>query len=145
MICFHLRRIPIHPADHKKETIFRLFLFETCIPWSEAGETSSASSGRKHTHKQRLHKKFPLRSSSDEARVSVAQACLCDRVDCRPPGCSVHGDSPGKSAGVVAMPFSRGSCRPKDGIRVSTLQAASLPSEPPGKPTVVWGEDNALG
>ena len=32
----------------------------------------------------------------------VAQLCptLCDPVDCSPPGCSVHGDSPGENTGV---------------------------------------------
>ena len=30
-----------------------------------------------------------------------------DPVDCRPPGSSVHGDSPDKNAGCVAMPSSR--------------------------------------
>ena len=32
----------------------------------------------------------------------VAQSCLtlCDPMDCSPPGSSVHGDSPGKNAGV---------------------------------------------
>ena len=32
----------------------------------------------------------------------VAQSCLtlCDPIDCRPPGFSVHGDSPGKNTGV---------------------------------------------
>ena len=33
----------------------------------------------------------------------VAQSCLtlCNRMDCSPPGSSVHGDSPGKNTGVV--------------------------------------------
>ena len=32
----------------------------------------------------------------------VAQSCLtlCNRMDCSPPGSSVHGDSPGKNTGV---------------------------------------------
>ena len=32
----------------------------------------------------------------------VTQSCptLCDPMDCSPPGCSVHGDSPGKDTGV---------------------------------------------
>ena len=33
---------------------------------------------------------------------SVAQSCptLCNPLDCSPPGSSVHGDSPGRNAGV---------------------------------------------
>ena len=34
----------------------------------------------------------------------------------------------------VAMSFSRGSSQPRDQAHVPTLQADSLPSEPPGKP-----------
>ena len=34
---------------------------------------------------------------------------LCDRMDCSPPGSSVHGDSLGKSPGVGAISFSRAS------------------------------------
>ena len=32
----------------------------------------------------------------------VAHSCptLCDRMDCSPPGFSVHGDSPGKNTGI---------------------------------------------
>jgi len=46
----------------------------------------------------------------------VAQLCptVCDPMDCSPPASSVHGDSPGKDTGVVAMPFSRGSSQPSD-------------------------------
>ena len=43
--------------------------------------------------------------------VLVAQLCLalCDPMDYSPPGSSVHGDSPGKNAGVGAMPSFMGS------------------------------------
>ena len=65
-------------------------------------------------------------------KVSVTQSCLtlCNLMDCSPPGSSVHGDSPGKILEWVEMPVSRGSSQP----RSPTLQADSLPSEPPRKP-----------
>ena len=46
----------------------------------------------------------------------ILQSCraLCNPVDCSPPGLSVHGDSPGKTIGWVAMASSRGSSRPRD-------------------------------
>ena len=40
-------------------------------------------------------------------------------MDCSPPGSSVQGDSPGKNAGVGAMPSSRRSSQPRDQMRVS--------------------------
>ena len=59
---------------------------------------------------------------------------LCNPIDCSPPGPSVLGDFPGKNAGGVVMPSSRGSSNPGTDHRSPTLQADSLPSEPPGKP-----------
>ena len=40
-------------------------------------------------------------------------------MDSSQPGSSVHGDSPGKNTGVVAMPSSRGSTQPRDQTQVS--------------------------
>ena len=66
----------------------------------------------------------------------VAESCptLCSPVESSPPDSSVHGDSPGKNTGVENM------CPPPEdppnpGIEPasSTLQADSLPTEPPGK------------
>ena len=53
-----------------------------------------------------------------------------DPVDCSPPG-SVHGDSLGRNTRVGCHPSSRGSSQPRDRTHVSTLQADSLPTEPP--------------
>ena len=59
---------------------------------------------------------------------------LCDPMDCSLPGSSVHGILQVRILEWVAISFSRGSSRPKDGTQASTLQADSLPSEPPRKP-----------
>ena len=67
----------------------------------------------------------------------VAQSCpaLCDPMDRRPPGSSVHGDSPGKNTGVGCHALLQGNL-PNPGIkpRFPTLQVDSLLSESPGKP-----------
>ena len=54
--------------------------------------------------------------------------CVCSVVSdslrphgLSPPGSSIHGDSPGKNSGRVAMPSSRGSAQPRDGTRVSSI------------------------
>ena len=44
---------------------------------------------------------------------------LCDPIDCRPLGSSVHGSLQARILGWVAIPFSRGSSRPRDQTRVS--------------------------
>ena len=53
----------------------------------------------------------------------VTQSCpsLCNPMDCSPPGSSVHGDSPGKKTGVVAMSSFKGSSQPRDGTWVSCI------------------------
>ena len=51
----------------------------------------------------------------------VAQSCptLCDPTDCGPPGCSVRWILQARILEWVAIPFSRGSFRPRDRTEVS--------------------------
>ena len=74
-----------------------------------------------------------------KVQVSFAQLYLTlyDLVDCSPPGSSVHGISQARILEWVAVPFSRGSSRPRIEPESSALQADSLPLELPGKP-LVW-------
>ena len=53
----------------------------------------------------------------------VAQSCpiLCDPMDCSPPGSSVHGISQARILEWVAIPFSRGSSRPRVWTWVSCI------------------------
>ena len=55
--------------------------------------------------------------------VLVAQTCptLCDPMDCIPPGSSVHRILQKRIFEWVAIPFSRGSALPRDGIQVSCI------------------------
>ena len=53
---------------------------------------------------------------------------LCNPMNCSPPGSSIHGILQARVPEWVAIPFSRGSSRPKS----PTLQTDSLPSEPQG-------------
>ena len=50
---------------------------------------------------------------------TCVHACptLCDPMDCSPPACPVHGILQAKILERVAMPFSRGSSRPRDRTR----------------------------
>ena len=67
--------------------------------------------------------------------VAQLWSTLCDPIDCcMPPSSSVHGDSPGKNTAVGCL------CPPLGDLPHSvmkpsspTLQADSIPSEPPGK------------
>ena len=53
----------------------------------------------------------------------VAQSCptLCDPMDCSPPGSLVHGIFQAWILEWVAIPFSRGSSRPRDRTQVSHI------------------------
>ena len=63
----------------------------------------------------------------------LAKSCP---VDCSLPGSSVHGIFQARILERVAMPFSRGFSRPRDGTHICLLhwQVTSLPPLPPGKP-----------
>ena len=67
--------------------------------------------------------------------VTQSYPTLHDPVDCSPPGSSVHGILQASMLEWVAFP-SPGDL-PGPGIELGspTLQADSLPSEPPGKPS----------
>ena len=70
----------------------------------------------------------------------------CDPMDCSPPDSSVHGDSPGKNTGVGCHAFLQG-IFPIQGLNLGlspTLQADSVPSEPPGKPSTWLVLDKCL-
>ena len=56
---------------------------------------------------------------------------LCDAMDCRLPGSSVHGIFQARIPEWVAVSFSRGSSKPRNRTGSPTLQADALPSEPP--------------
>ena len=66
----------------------------------------------------------------------ITQLCptLCDPTDCRPPGSSVHGDSPGNNTGVLPCPH-----RPYAAAATAAKSLQSCPtlcdpidSSPPG-------------
>ena len=65
--------------------------------------------------------------------VTQLPPTLCDPMDCSPPGSSVQGVLQARILQWVAMPSSRGSSQLRDWTQSPTLQADSLPSEPPGK------------
>ena len=56
-----------------------------------------------------------------KVKVLVTQSCptLCDPRDCSPPGSSVHGILQPRIQEWAAIPFSRGSCWPRDRTQVS--------------------------
>ena len=66
----------------------------------------------------------------------VLQSCpiLCNPMDCRPPGSSVHEDSPGKNTGVGCHALLQGIFLTQGSNLVSYVSRGSLPLAPPGKP-----------
>ena len=70
----------------------------------------------------------------------VTQLCLilCDPMDSSPPGSSVHGILQARILEWVASLFTGD--LPNSGTKSGSpaLQADSLPSEPPSKPSATW-------
>ena len=81
--------------------------------------------------------------SSLHACVSATCLTLCNPADCSPPGCSVHGDFPGKNTGVgyyahlqrIFLTQGSNPCV----LCLLHWQAGSLPPVPPGNPSSVNG------
>ena len=64
---------------------------------------------------------FLLQCRKVKSESEVAQSCptLCDRIDCSPPGSSIHGIFQTRVLDWVAISFSRGSSWPRDWTQVS--------------------------
>ena len=60
---------------------------------------------------------------------SSSRVRLCDAMDY-----TVYGILQARTPECVAIPFSRGSSRPRDWTQVSRIAGDSLPAEPQGKP-----------
>ena len=59
---------------------------------------------------------------------------LCDPMDCSPPGSPDHGTLQARIQEWVAIPFSRGSSRPRNPIWVSCIAGRFFTTEPQGSP-----------
>ena len=75
-----------------------------------------------------------LRKSQHFKICLIECLTLCDPMDCNPPGSFVHGDSPGKKMSGLPCPPPGNLANPGIEPGSPTLQADSLPSEPPWKP-----------
>ena len=71
--------------------------------------------------------------TSHGAQSPQSSLTLSDPIDCSPPGSSVHGILQTGILERLDMPFSRGSSQPKDQTGSPSLQADSLPTDPPRK------------
>ena len=112
-------------SSRNLSAIFGLVTMLTSSRWAIQKELSYVSSGK-------------LMSIHLFMCVWVAQQCLilCNPMDCGLPGPSVHGIPQARILEWIAIPFFRGSSWPSIKLMSPTLHADSLPSEPPGKPSI---------
>ena len=61
----------------------------------------------------------------ERAKALSSWASLCDPIHCSPPGSSVHGDSPGRNAGVGCRALLQGNL-PNPGIEPVSLMSPAL-------------------
>ena len=99
------------------------------------------SKQNKQTNKRKhLNSHATLTNAYIHAKSLQSCPTLCNSMDCRPPGSSVHGILQATILELVAMPSSRGSSWPRDWTWFSYLlywQADSWPLVPPGRPTLI--------
>ena len=88
------------------------------------------------TNKSFINLHFHIFINLNSIFLKVAQLCLtlCDPKDHSSPSSSVHGILQARILEWVAILFSRESSQSRDQTQSPTLQADSLPPEPPGKP-----------
>ena len=69
---------------------------------------------------------------------SIARLCptLCDPMDCRPPGSSVHGISQARIVGWVAISSGKGSSQPREWTHVFCTAGSFSATEPPKQPSL---------
>ena len=72
--------------------------------------------------------------SIDESKSQSVVSDSFRPLACSPAGSLIHGILQARILEWVAIPFSRGSFRPRDRTRSPALHADSLPAESPGKP-----------
>ena len=82
------------------------------------------------------HQGFLASKCECTVRCLVTQLCptLCDPMDCRPPGSSVHGILQARNRSGLPCPPPGDLPNPGTEPRYPALQVDSLPPEPPGKP-----------
>ena len=73
----------------------------------------------------------------ESVKALVVQSCptLCEPMDCSPPGSSVHGILQARTLEWLAISSPGDLPNPGTEAGSPALQADSLPSEPPGKPS----------
>ena len=112
----------------------------TWLSWSRGQQTFSVKGHRINIFQLCEPYSFCLvfNSTIVVRKVLVAELCqtLCNLMNCSPPGSSIHGILQARILRWITFPFSRGSSHLRDqNLRLPPLQADSLPSEQPGKPS----------
>ena len=82
--------------------------------------------------------------STQFSSCGVCQSLSRVRLFVTPPGSSVHGIPQARILEWIAIPFSRGSSRPRDEPGAPALQADALSSEPPGRPQRLRSVDSIV-
>ena len=80
---------------------------------------------------KKTHRNIVMCLSILKVKGKVVQSCL---TLSHPMDYTVHGILQARILEWIVLPLSRGSCQQRDQIQVSSMQADSLPAEPPEKP-----------
>ena len=116
-------------------TVFRFHIVRLCSIFPCAWLISLSIISSRFIQASFIHTAFSLRLNNISLCVCVTQLylTLCDLMDYRLPGSSVHGILQTRILEWIDIPLSRWSSQPRDQTVSPALQAYSLLSEPPGK------------
>ena len=122
--------VSLEHAVKKVYFILVLSLHVTAAQWAKEGEEDRKVEFKVTQHSEQ---KAPvsITQSSRESRLPYRCVCaclvdqsspaLCYPMDCNPPGFSVLGISQARVLEWVAISYSRGSSRPRDGTHISSV------------------------
>ena len=111
------------------------------LEWATISSSRGSSQPKDWTCISCIDRQILYHCATWEAQVNVrvvlvTQSCLtlCNPMDCGPPGSSVHGILQARILEWVAIPFSRGSFRPRDRTWVSFIAGRFFTVWATGKP-----------
>ena len=135
-----------HPPHLRRPCISlspKILASVTPVPENETLSSSESKKGQPNVPKYRVslnQRNFSVSMRTYWYMNSSLLSCVqlfCDPMNCSPSGSSVHGTSHARILEQVAISFSRGSSRPRDGTRLLHLldwHADSLPLSHLGSP-----------
>ena len=112
-----------YQPDHLTCLLRNLYIDQEVKLELEIEQLTGSKLGKENDKAVYCHSAYYLTYTQSESESQVAQSCrtLCDPMDCRLSGSSIHGIFQARVLEWIAISFSRGSSRPRNRTRVSRI------------------------